>query len=491
MQEHEAHGAAETEDEGLSFDEDAPRPLSFRFVPWLFRFDHGPPEATGLAIDIYARGAVLMSSLFLGPALLELAANAAKENDGRVYHMKPSSLLSNIAIASGLLATVTLPLFGAIVDKTPYRKNVGVISALGLAVIKGTETIVSAETFIFVALLQILSAAVYYIHTCATYAYTCELSRSHVDQTKYNSYYFVVLYTSTLIFMGEVLVLASVFDTNDVGTARISQVITCATSLICFGVAWRYFFRERPALSSVPVGTTLLTCGFQQIFSSVRRIRRELPALKFLMLSVTFSESATGALITIASTYMKIFLGMDATEIGVVFLVVLIMGGPGSKFGEILGLAYNPVTSAKLCVICFIATTAVATVVLTGPQDKQFVVIFGGLWGLELGWLHPMHSTIFITIIPSGQESELMGIYLFCGQVLSWLPPLLFTGLNEWGVEMSIGLASLNLFFAAGLYFLFRMGSYDNAIEMVRPQGESVTSPVSEIELDSPLPQIT
>lgn len=84
---------------------DAPLPLVMRRIPRCLRFDNGPLEATGLSFDAYARGAVLMSSLFMGPALLTLANDAAQEkcndcgvDDARIYGMKPSSLLSNIGM---------------------------------------------------------------------------------------------------------------------------------------------------------------------------------------------------------------------------------------------------------------------------------------------------------------------------------------------------------------------------------------------------------
>lgn len=457
-----------------SFEPHAPLPPVLRYVPRLFRFDNAPPEATGLAIDMYARGTILMSSLFMGPALLSLARNEAQErcndcgDDARIYGMKPSSLLSNIATASGLLGAFILPLFGAIVDHTPRRRQVGIWSAVSLAAIKGIETIISARTWLVVAFLQTISGALYFVHATATYAYTSELTENHMEQTKYNVYYFVVLYVSTLVFLAEVLIIAFALHTDNVGTARISQIITCLTSSTCFAFSWRWLFRERPALSSVPEGSTLLATGFQKIASSSAMIQDEFPGLKWFMWAVIASESATAALITIATTYMSHFLEMDSTEIGVVFLLVLAMGIPGSKLGELLGLQYNPLTSAKTCVLFFIVSTTAAAMILTGPDDKHLAPVFGALWGLGLGWLHPMHSTIFITISPRGQESELMAIFLFCGQVFSWLPPLFFTILNEAGVRMSVGLASLNIFFMAGLMFLSLMGDYNVAREQAR-----------------------
>jgi UMF1 family MFS transporter len=453
-------------------------PAVLRSVPGPFRFDNAPIEASGLAIDMYGRGAVVMSSLFLGPALLQLASEAAgctdeEECDAKIYGFRPSSLLSNMAIVAGLLGSILLPLFGAIVDHTQYRHPVGAYTATALCIIKGTEVMVGRNTWFYVAALQIVSGVVYNFHLTATYAYTSELSSDGAKQAAFNTSFFVILYVSTLVFMAEVLTVAFIMDVDDVGTARISQTTTAATAAICFFFSWKYLFRERPARSMVPPGTNLLTCGFRKILQTTARIQREHSAIKWLMLSVMFAESATGALVTIATTYMSQVLKMDSNEIGVVFFLCLVMGIPGSKLGGYLAIRYrNPITSAKICDAFFIVTTVLASLVLTGPEDKNMTFIFGALWGLGLGWLHPMHVSAYISIIPTGQEAELMGMFLLCGQILAFLPPLLFTILNEFGVAMSYGMGSLNLFFAAGLACLFWLGDYDSAVAHIRQGSE-------------------
>lgn len=168
-----------------------------------------------------------------------------------------------LAIVTGVLAALILPLFGAIVDHTPYRRQVGIWSAVLLTVFKGLEAVVSSRTWFLVVILQTISGAMYFCHTSDTWAYTSELTDNHKQQTKYNAYYFVVLYVSTLLFLVQVLVMAFSLHTDDVGTARISQIITFLTSSAFFGFAWRHLFRDRPALSHLLEGSTLLGTGFQ------------------------------------------------------------------------------------------------------------------------------------------------------------------------------------------------------------------------------------
>ena len=461
------------------------QPLTFRirWIPPYLRYDHGPIEATGLTLDAYARAYILMSSIFLGPALLQFSTEAAGceselNCDARVFGMKPSSILSNIAVVSGLAASLSMPIFGAVVDHTSYRQQVGKYSAYALSTVKLIEAMVSPSTWFFVAWLQVLSGLLFYMHIVATYAYTSELTKETSEQTKYNTYFFVVLYASTLIYMAKILTLSYVFNQDDVGTARISQVVTGLTSGSMFFLAWRFFGHREPS-SSLPPGHTLGTVGFYKVWKTSRTIHRSMPALKRLMGSVLFAESAMNAIITIATTYMSTFLDMTSSEIGSVFLVVLIMGIPGAKLGELLAFRINPLVSAKVCLLMFFLSTSAAAIVLTGPENKQYAIIFGVLWGICMGWLHPMHTVLFIGLTPGDARTEFMGIYIFCQQVLSWLPPLVFTILNEFGASMSIGLASLDIFFFIGLVCLQSIGRYDHLVSAV-PTHDS-TSPRVEL----------
>jgi hypothetical protein len=159
--------------------------------------------------------------------------------------------LSNIAVWSGILGSFGMPVVGAIVDHTPYRKQVAFCSAVLLALTKSLEVIVGS-------------------HATASYAYTSELMSDHNQQTKYNLDYNVILYMSMLTFLILVLGSSNLFlkttttandndnddhennnnDNNnddheatvnfDVQTAQISQVVTSTVALACFVFAWTF-----------------------------------------------------------------------------------------------------------------------------------------------------------------------------------------------------------------------------------------------------------
>jgi MFS-type transporter involved in bile tolerance (Atg22 family) len=452
-------------------------------------------EATGLALNSIARGLVGMSSLFLGPALLILAQDAAvkegggcndsnnnyngqddsscndNDNEGRVYGMRPSSLLTNIGVFSGVFSAILLPLFGAIVDHTPHRKAIGQWAAILLSLIKGIEIFISQSTWFFISILQVLNYILYQAHLCAAYAYTAELSTDPNEQTMYNARFQTINYLAMLAFLIVVTVSSSLLNVGDVGQARISQTLAFILCLIVFGIAWGWYFHPRPALRHVPGDSTLLTAGFRKLSKTSSQIVQSWSSLRYFLLSVMLSESATGALSTISTTYMIHVLNMNSSQIGTVFLCVFVAGIPGSKLGGSVGLKINPLRSALLCLIIFIINTSLAALIMTGEESQHVMYLFAAVWGVCLGWLHPTNAALYCTIIPRGQESELMGLYLFSGLVFSWLPPFLFTLLNEVGASMRIGLASLNLFFAGGFIFLKKIGDYQDAVDFALSRG--------------------
>lgn len=432
--------------------------------------DYAPIEVTGLTLCSIARGAAAMSTIFLGPALLRLAEDAATEvNDsGRIYGMRPTSLLTNISVFGGLLAAFHSPLFGSIVDHTPYRWDVGFYSAMVLSFIKGIEAFVSPSTWAIVSALQVVNIVVYNAYLVATYAYTAELSRQPNDQTMYNSHFQMIYYISMLLFLISVMSTSTIIGANDVVTARISQTLAFLACTSIFFMSWRWYFRPRLALNDIPVGKTLARSGYDKLFLTLSQIRNhdDQCAVKYFLLSVSLSEAATSALVTISTTYMSHELEMDASQIGGVFLCVFVAGIPGSKFGGFIGTRINPLRSALLCLAIFIVNTTAAACVLRDPKDGKAMYAFAAVWGVCLAWLHPTHASLFCTIIPTGQEGELMGIYIFAGSVLAWLPPFLFSFLNEIGASMTIGLVSLNVFFTGAFVFLLFIGEYDSVVDI-------------------------
>lgn len=511
--EHESFASEEENRENATAGA-APLPSALRWVPPCLRFtpessitrntlvesdgDNSVPiEATGLALDNAAMGPIFMASLFLGPALLKLATAAAGcdpagEANGTttddmditttctktIYGFRPSSLLSNMAVASGILVPLLLPIFGAIVDHTPYRRGVGAFTAIALAIVKGLEIALNRYTWAAITVLQVASGLLYNVHVTITYAYNSELSAVPAVLARYNAYYSMVQYASMLLFLVVVLVLTSALGVkdNDVATARVSQTLTTVTAVVVFPWTWRHFFGPRPATAALPSrhisgdsysyfdggqGSHLVVSGFAKVFASTKRLLlQEDPrhrALSWVILSLILAESAMSALATIATTFATQVLHMNGQQIGQLFLVVLIAGLPGTA----LASYGSPHHAALLCNALFVLVTTAASHHLRGPSHQNLAYMYGAAWGVLMGWLSPVDTTLYISLLTTtADRAEGMGIYMWAVSVLAWLPPLLFSFLNEIGVSQAWGLASLNVFFAGAFLCLLQVDEH-------------------------------
>jgi len=77
-----------------------------------------------------------------------------------------------------------------------------------------------------------------------------------------------------------------------------------------------------------------------------------------------------------------------------------------------------------------------------------------------------------VTIIPKKQEAEMMGLYIFTGQALLFLPPFIFSALNESGYPMNYGVACLGMFFFVGFALTLMMGRYEKVVAAVNPNDD-------------------
>lgn len=474
---HDSSGCKrESWKESSQSEEAAASATIIRLIPPCMRFENAPLEANGLAVDVYARAGLLMSFMFLGPVLLDLATEAAEKacveagldscEHAKIHGFRPSSLLSNMAVTTGLLCSAILPILGAIVDHTPYRKQLGAYSGAILVAITFVQAIVSSQTWFYVAGLQVIAAFTYSCHNTANYAYISDLSSDAGVQAMYNSSFYRILFMSTIVFLILVVIVRFAFNLTDLETARLALILAATIGAILFSLAWTYLFRDRPALNSVPSGMTVVSAGFRKVFRTMRRIRLHFPALAWYMLAVALQAAAAHAIVSLATTYFKEVLEMNSTEIALAFFAVLVCGIPGSKVAEWLSNSnWNPVQSLLLCNTVFGLSCCGAGAFLRTPYDKGMVPVFAICWGVCIGWLGPTEASGYISLIEKGQEAEMMGIYLLLLNVLGWLPPLVFTTINEAGIPMSMGVASMSIFFGIAIIMLMSMGGYDKAME--------------------------
>jgi hypothetical protein len=78
--------------------------------------------------------------------------------------------------------------------------------------------------------------------------------------------------------------------------------------------------------------------------------------------------------------------------------------------------------------------------------------------------------------MPKGQETELAGFYLYCTQVLAWLPPLVFTLMNENGIPLSWGGVHLNIYLFLALICYHLLPSWDQCVKIASDENKILNS---------------
>jgi len=440
-------------------------------------------KAKGIATLATGRGALVMSNIFISTSLIYLASEAAGcfDEEGKVdkatcnnkvYGFLPASLVTNIAVISGVLSAFFMPLIGAILDYTPYRHEVGVASALLMVAIQGVQIYTVSSTWFAMAILQAIAGFIYQIQVLATYAYFPELASEVGERTmtNFSSKMTLLQFSSQESFLILISALAIALKLNDVVTAQVSQAINCVWILIAFGLGWfKYLPKVGTRHESMPEGTNnLFSAGFIQLWRTANAINKHFGrSLRWYFAALIFAEAGVNAFTVVAVTFQTAQLQMSASEIGIQFIVVLACTLPGTKLAEFVTKLTDAKRSWIICLTFFGIVTGVAAVVLSGPSMKSISFIFCVLWGICLGWFYPTQNLLFSLLLPRGQEAELSGIFVYCSQIIVWMPPMIFTAMYENGISMQWGLASLVLFMYIAVGFLLCLAPWKDMLEEV------------------------
>jgi UMF1 family MFS transporter len=441
---------------------------------------HGNPEALGWALDAIGRSvAFIGAGAFLGTALLRLAKEAAgcetdpppgsnkiPDCDGRVYGIRPSSLLTTYTIVVGLVSALLMPFMGAIIDYTPHRLRVGQWLSVVFCILLVPQIFINENTWFAVAIIQIAVAFTGWAQTMVTYAYLPELTRSDVILNEYTQSFTILSFGSMVLYLGGVVGVSTLagFGDDDIATAHLGVSVSFGVSSVLLYLSWGKLLKKRPAARELPVDRSLWTAGFIQVYHTSIHIYKHFPALKWFYVSVAFVDAGINSLATIAITYLTDKLGFSSQENGIAILLMLIGSIPGAIAAGRTTKRYNPIFSSIVATLILALNTIGAGIVLKEPGQQMETYIFACVWGLGSGWKWTTDRLLASVLIPPGQDAELMGVFLFAGQILTWLPPLVFTVLNEVGVSQRIGIGTLAVYFLLGAIALVLMGSYPAAV---------------------------
>ncbi|KAL3799356.1 hypothetical protein ACHAWO_008467 [Cyclotella atomus] len=448
-------------------------PSCLKWFEWPFRIKNPNThayleEATGQAMDYCGRGPINQAGSFVGSAILKLAAMEAGGINQTIHGIKVSSLLTIGNLIAGVTAGVTMPLVGALVDHTDHRKAMGALSALVVVACAGGQLSLGADTWFAVYILGIILGYFFIMHQVCVMAYLPDLTHDTTEMGHYTAMFMTRQYFVQGLYTTLIVVVGFTTSITDVQTAKLGIGLAFCIGSLCFAYAWGFLFRKRPKLREVPAGQNILSTGFVQLWTTSKVVFTQYPALKWFMISLLWSpEAGAGTILAIAVTFLTLFVRMSVSEISLVSLCMLFANIPGAMISRYMCKKINPLNSFRAAEILFAVATALIAGTVTGPEKKHLVYIYSVMIGIGFGWMFPSQRTTVVALVPKGQETEIMGLVSFFGQIIGWLPSFFFTIMNENGVNMRWGIGMVSFFLLTSFLCTLMCGDFNKAVELV------------------------
>jgi len=427
-------------------------------------------EATGHSMDVCARGPINQTGSFVGSSVIRLAAMQAGGPNETIYGFQASSLLTVGTIIVGITAGLTMPFVGSLVDHTDHRKAMGSVSALIIVLSVGAQLMLDADTWFAVWILEMIGGYFLILHQVCTMAYLPDLSHDLTEMGHYTSRFMQNQYFVQGIYTTIIVVVSWSASMTNIGTSKFAVAMATALGVLCFGYSWIFLFRRRPRLRELPPGHNIVTTGVVRLFQTTKKVFREYKALRWFMVALLFSpEAGAGVVLAIAVTFLTFFVKMTVKEIASVSLTMLYLNIVGAWISKKMCQKINPLNSFRLAELMFATVNALIAITVTGStdRDKALVYFYAALMGIAFGWMFPSQRTLAVALVPKGQETEIMGLISFFGQVLGWLPVMVFTAMNENGVSMRWGLASVSFFLVISFLITLLCGNFHDAVALV------------------------
>ncbi len=386
----------------------------------------------------------------------------------RVYGTSPSNVIPSIAAVAALLCAVAMPVVGAVVDYTSKRQAAVQLTGAIFMVTNFVQIFLTAETWFLMALIQATVGAVAYLaQVVCNAAYVPELSPEPADIPKImgaaKAYEAAVIIPFIIVVGGGASMLLGTVHAARVGQVLILLIGGPMMAKGCLRLG------ARPALHALADGERLVIVGFKQVARTSCKLWREYRTLGGFFLGYMFWQSATAAVVSLATAYCLDQLEMAMAEFSVAVIIFLIFTVPGAGFSS--ACLERGWLTLKTSVACALATLSAAAVfaVLAAHQPSQAGMFFAVMpaFGFGQGWLYPAQRNVMYALIPGGCETEMQGFYEFLGAVLSWAPPFLFIQISDATGSMRFAMLSLPVFWLLGMAILLLLVDVGKGVQDV------------------------
>lgn len=423
-------------------------------------------EIFGWAMYDWANSAfsTTVGTVFLGPYVAALAADAAKANPDGLARLggiaiAPDSFFPACVSLSVLAQVLFLPILGAIADYSHLRKQMlqvfatlGAIQTILMFLVTASVWWLGGLLF-FGANLAFGAAVVFYN------AYLPDIA-SEDQRDRVSSFGWAMGYLGDAILLSLNLLFFLFHD-----KLGIPQALAIRINLASAGVWWLTFsfftwarLRPRHAHRAIPQGENYVSVGFKQLGRTIGEIRNFPETLKFLVAFFLYNDGIQ-TVIAVASTFAAAPLLRGGLELDINTLTIVILIIQFTAFGGALlwGRIAGWVGAKRSIIISLVIWSVVVVYAYFGMRGDNRVIEFallGVVIAIVLGGSQAMSRSLFAQMIPRGKEAEFYSFYEVSDRGTSWIGPAVFAVTNQVFGSLRPAILSLIAFFILGLILL-------------------------------------
>lgn len=255
-------------------------------------------------------------------------------------------------------------------------------------------------------------------------------------------------------------------------TSTFAHSVSGSLGIVLMGYAWFFLFKNQQASINHPKkeNNQIGIIGDTTWIEKLSRIRRNFPALHWLIITLLFSpNTGSGSYFSVFSTVQVTLLKMNSAQIATCSLVGLLSTFVGTRLSSYVCKKFDPLISFRCSIMVFLLAILGTVLFVSGPQQIPLYYVFAAIEGVSLGWIVPTEKVLLCSLTFL-DESETLGLILCIHTLAAWLPPFLFTAINQLGLGIRLSLSSAVFLLTAAILSSFAIGSYDDAAKQVRCQ---------------------
>ncbi|CAK9077198.1 Autophagy-related protein 22 [Durusdinium trenchii] len=465
---------------------------------------HANQEVRGYILSGAARGPVIGFLAVFSVLALTGLAEAAQDCDTRRVSffgtsLRTTSVVSAALTFEGIMNAIVNPLVGAMADGSSKRTAVfraslyamalGLFGAFLSLFFEGT----TVAMLIFALFLVSISLA-YDVMAILHASFVPEIAQEPDYRTKVVEGMYVMLNFMQFFF---VVVAVGIGFVAGISDDKIVAPQVGAIIAILMWAFWAlpgmYMMKPRPKEKDEIIPAGFL--GIPRVAGMIKLCFTTYKQVGIYLIMYSTGVTGASAVVALAPTYLLSELGLGGFSIQVLSALTLIFTIPGALVISRLARKLGDLRKANLFFIVYwLVIVALVPVFLVGepdpdatPDDADFCVaeddeffarkpkgissfmgyVFAVLWGVGIGAIFPINVALFSELVPGGSETAFFGVRTFASKVFAFLPPLLYTAINEATDKPRLSILGVMPFLIIGTFFAWLL-DLDKAKEEIQ-----------------------